>query len=71
MPLYTLIVIDNSGIGQAAAIIFFKEETTGNIQLALEIFKKVSCYSFYSIANDFLINFLYYFKSTMTSAKLK
>jgi hypothetical protein len=42
MPLYTLLVEDNYGVGQPIAYCFMREETPSSIKLALEMFAKVS-----------------------------
>lgn len=41
MPLYTLLIEDNFGVGQPVAYCFMKEETSDSIRLALETFSKV------------------------------
>lgn len=44
MPLYTIIVKDNFGIGQPACYFFVREETTERIKLGLTHFAKVVIY---------------------------
>ena len=41
MPLFTLMVVDNFGIGQPVGVVFMKDETAANIQTALKIFASV------------------------------
>jgi hypothetical protein len=41
MPLYTLLIEDNFGVGQPVAYCFMREETSDSIRLALETFAKV------------------------------
>ena len=46
MPLYTLIVTDNFGVGQPAAFFFVREETTKNISIGLKQFAEVCALTF-------------------------
>lgn len=41
MPLYTIVIEDNFGIGQPICYMFLREETTASIFAGLEIFAKV------------------------------
>jgi hypothetical protein len=58
MPLYTLLVEDNYGVGQPVWYCFMREETTDSIKLALETFAQVNF--FYLIFFLSLIKFLFY-----------
>jgi hypothetical protein len=41
MPLYTIVIEDNFGIGQPICYMFLREETTASIFAGLEFFSKV------------------------------
>jgi hypothetical protein len=41
MPLFTVMLVDNFGIGQPVGVDFMKDKTAANIQTALKIFASV------------------------------
>jgi MULE transposase domain len=57
MPLYTLLIEDNYGVGQPVWYCFMREETTDSIKLALETFAQVIFLHFHVVFFLSLINF--------------
>lgn len=66
MPLYTLMVVDNFGVGEPVAIIFMKDENTQNIQRLKS--SQMFTYIQHGGKLTFLLTFFYI---TMTSVKPK